>query len=262
MSWTPAFREQPPIFPHRGLSKVGQALHLVRKGRMMSAPGNHDQRTTDAAVIELLRVDSALEIGDLAEALGVTATAIRQRLDCLMRSGLVERKTVARPRGRPAHAYSLTAEGRRCGGDNFRDLAMVLWREVRSVREPAVRQGLLSRIGSAMADIYRPEVSGENAAERLRSLADVMRRRNVSCDVQDAPGDLAVLTSYSCPYPDLAEQDRSICAAERLMLQDLVGSSVALSECRLDGSSCCRFTAGSGAAGGDGAAAGEPTAGT
>lgn len=228
----------------------------------MGAPENHDHRSTDAAVIELLRVDSALEIGDLAEALGVTATAIRQRLDRLMRSGLVERKTVARPRGRPAHAYSLTAEGRRCGGDNFRDLAMVLWREVRRVREPSVRQGLLSRIGVAMADMYRPEVSGENAAERLRSLAAVMRRRDVSCDVEQAAASgLAVLTSYSCPYPDLAEQDRSICAAERLMLQDLVGSSVELSECRLDGSSCCRFTAGSGVASGDGAAAGEPAAG-
>jgi DeoR family suf operon transcriptional repressor len=230
----------------------------------MSVSGNHDQRATDAAVIELLRVDSALEIGDLAEALGVTATAIRQRLDRLMRSGLVERTTVSRPRGRPAHAYSLTAEGRRCGGDNFRDLAMVLWKEVRRVREPAVRQGLLSRIGSAMAAIYRPEVTGTTAAERLRSLADVMRRRNVSCGVEQAPGSdggLAVLTSYSCPYPDLAEQDRSICAAERLMLQDLVGSSVALSECRLDGGTCCRFTAGAGAEGDDGAAVGEPTAG-
>jgi len=228
----------------------------------MGVPGNHDHKATDAAVIELLRVDSALEIGDLAKALGVTATAIRQRLDRLMRSGLVERKTVARPRGRPAHAYSLTAEGRRCGGDNFRDLAMVLWREVRRVREPSVRQGLLSRIGSAMADMYRPEVSGENAAERLRSLAAVMRRRDVSCDVEQAAASgLAVLTSYSCPYPDLAEQDRSICAAERLMLQELVGSSVELSECRLDGSSCCRFTAGSGAAGGEGATAGEPAAG-
>ena len=230
----------------------------------MGVSVNHDQRATDAAVIELLRVDSALEIGDLAQALGVTATAIRQRLDRLMRSGIVERKAVARPRGRPAHAYSLTAEGRRCGGDNFRDLAIVLWQEVRRVREPAVRQGLLSRIGSAMAAMYRPEVTGGTTAERLRSLADVMRRRNVSCGVEASPesgGDLAVLTSYSCPYPDLAEQDRSICAAERLMLQDLVGSSVALSDCRLDGGTCCRFTAGSAAEGGDGAAAGEPAAG-
>lgn len=220
----------------------------------MSSATTHPQRATDAAVIELLRVESALEIGDLAAALGVTPTAIRQRLERLMKAGLVERKTVSRPRGRPAHAYSLTAEGRDSGGDNFRDLALVLWREIRGVRDPAVRQGLLSRIGTAMASLYRREVSGNDPAGRLRSLAGVMRQKGVSCDVAGGDGDLAVLTSYSCPYPELAEQDRSICAAERLMLQEIVGTPVALSECRLDGSTCCRFTAGGQAADGEEAA--------
>jgi predicted ArsR family transcriptional regulator len=220
----------------------------------MSSSMTHTQRATDAAVIELLRVESALEIGDLAAALGVTPTAIRQRLERLMKAGLVERSAVSRPRGRPAHAYSLTAEGRRSGGDNFRDLALVLWREIRGVRDPAVRQGLLSRIGVAMASLYRQEVSGDDPAGRLRSLAGVMRQKGVSCDVASGDGDLAVLTSYSCPYPELAEQDRSICAAERLMLQEIVGTPVALSECRLDGSTCCRFTAGGQAADGEEAA--------
>jgi DeoR family suf operon transcriptional repressor len=220
----------------------------------MSSSMTHTQRATDAAVIELLRVESALEIGDLAAALGVTPTAIRQRLERLMKAGLVERSAVSRPRGRPAHAYSLTAEGRRSGGDNFRDLALVLWREIRGVRDPAVRQGLLSRIGVAMASLYRQEVSGDDPAGRLRSLAGVMRQKGVSCDVAGGDGDLAVLTSYSCPYPELAEQDRSICAAERLMLQEIVGTPVALSECRLDGSTCCRFTAGGQAADGEEAA--------
>lgn len=220
----------------------------------MNSSTTHSQRATDAAVIDLLRVESALEIGDLAAALGVTPTAIRQRLERLMKAGLVERAAVSRPRGRPAHAYSLTAEGRRSGGDNFRDLALVLWREIRGVRDPAVRQGLLSRIGVAMASLYRQEVCGDDPAGRLRSLAGVMRQKGVSCDVAGGDGDLAVLTSYSCPYPELAEQDRSICAAERLMLQELVGTSVALSECRLDGGTCCRFTAGGQVADGEEAA--------
>ena len=47
-------------------------------------------RESDTAVVDLLRGDAALEIGELADRLGVTATAVRQRLDRLMRSGLVE----------------------------------------------------------------------------------------------------------------------------------------------------------------------------
>jgi DeoR family suf operon transcriptional repressor len=205
-------------------------------------------RSGDAAVVDLLRVEGALGIGELSAALGVTATAVRQRLERLMRQGLVERQALGGRRGRPAHAYSLTDAGRRVGGDNFRDLALVLWREIRGIRDVEVRRGLLGRVGAALAGLHRAEVAGGLPAERLQGVADVMRSRDIACSVE-APGHgangLAVLTSYACPYPDLAEEDRGICAAERAMIEDLVGSPVALSECRLDGGSCCRFSVGS-----------------
>lgn len=198
-------------------------------------------RESDTAVVDLLRGDAALEIGELADRLGVTATAVRQRLDRLMRSGLVERQAVARPRGRPAHAYRLTADGRRVGGDNFRDLAMVLWKEVRGVADPDVKRGLLNRIAGSLADGYRSRIGGQTPEQRLTEIAGILAEREIACTVESGP--LPVLTTYSCPYPDLAEQDRAVCAAERLMLQDLVGVAVHLTECRLDGTSCCRFTA-------------------
>jgi DeoR family suf operon transcriptional repressor len=187
-----------------------------------------------------------MEIGELAAALGVTATAVRQRLDRLMKKGLIERKTVAKPRGRPSHAYSLTEAGRRLGGDNFRDLALVLWREIRGVRDPHVRSGLIGRIGSALAATYRDRVGGDSPGERLERIADLLQQRDICCSVDhlNASGGLPVLTSHACPYPDLAEEDRGICGAERAMLQELVGTSVRLADCRLDGGTVCRFVAG------------------
>jgi DeoR family suf operon transcriptional repressor len=210
------------------------------------SPEGIEPRSGDAGVIDLLRLRDSLGIGELAEALGVTATAVRQRLDRLMKAGLIERSSVSRPRGRPAHAYRLTLAGQKLGGDNFRDLALVLWREIRSVRDPAVRSGLLGRIGSALAETYRKHVAGSGPAARLESVAAILRERDICCTVDPtgANGHLPVLTSHACPYPDLAEQDRGICAAERLMLQDLVGTDVRLAECRLDGGSVCRFVAG------------------
>ena len=126
-----------------------------------------EPRATDTEVIDLLRVRSALGVGELADALGVTATAVRQRLDRLMKAGIVERSPVSQPRGRPSHAYALSEQGRKLGGDNFHDLALVLWREIRGVRDPAVRYGLIGRIGSALAETYRQRVQGTSPAERL-----------------------------------------------------------------------------------------------
>jgi DeoR family suf operon transcriptional repressor len=91
-----------------------------------------------------------------------------------------------------------------------------------------------------MARMYSAEVSGSTTAERLDSVSRVLSERNVPFEV-DRSGDLPVLMAVGCPYPDLAEHDRGICALERMMFSELVGDSLRLSECRLDGDECCRF---------------------
>ena len=212
-------------------------------------------RTSDAAIIELLQTQGPIGVFDLAAALGVTATAVRQRLERLMREGIVGREVVISPavggpagsrrRGRPAHVYRLTEKGLRTGGDNFRDLAVVLWREIRRVEAPEVRRGLLSRVGSAMAGMYRNDVTGDTVPERLEHTARLLRERQITCGVEfsadPSGGQLAVLTNHICPYPEIAALDRGICAAERLMFQELLGADVSLATCRLDGAECCRF---------------------
>ena len=241
--------------PARGMEAASDTAHDA-------APddGCREPRSSDAALIELLLRETMLGVGAIASRLGVTATAVRQRLDRLMTAGLVARSTPAatgsRQRGRPSHVYSLTEKGRRTGGDNFHDLAIVLWREIREIRDPSVRQGLIRRIGTAMAGVYRGQLSGDSPASRLERMAGLFRDRDISCSfaaADPAHGGLPVLTSHACPYPDLAEQDRGICAAERVMLQDLVGATVRLAACRLDGGVCCQFTAGEPAPPGSGA---------
>ena len=225
------------------------------RGPVSSGAKRPELRSSDSVLVELLRTNGQTGVGDLASALRVTATAVRQRLERLMREGIVTREVVfqaadggasgARRRGRPAHVYRLTEKGTRTGGDNFRDLAVVLWSEIRRVESPEVRRGLLSRVGSAMAGLYQGQVAEGTLAERLERIAGLLRERDITCGVEfasDAGGNpLAVLTNHVCPYPEIAEQDRGICATERLMLQELLGTSVSLSSCRLDGADGCRF---------------------
>lgn len=222
-------------------------------GSDAGSPGDAALRASDAALVELLRTEDGPGVSDLASALGVTATAVRQRLDRLMRDGIVARDVLrpasrgdqsGRSRGRPAFGYRLTEKGRRSGGDNFRDLALVLWRELRAIEAPEIRRGLVSRIGTAMAGAYRDRVSAAGVAERLEQTVGLLRERRISCSLETpepGSGPLAVLTSHVCPYPELAERDRTICVAERQMLQDLVGARVTLASCRLDGAEGCRF---------------------
>jgi predicted ArsR family transcriptional regulator len=200
-----------------------------------------EARTSDTRLVELLRLSGPQSVTQIAAATEVTATAVRQRLSRLMRQGLVERKAVRDRRGRPRHDYVLTAQARRHVGDNFADLAIALWGEIRSVKDPETRRGLLERIADSLASQYAERIRGGSVAERMRDVQDLLSERRVPAAVDESAATSGSLTVLDCPYPALAEQDRGICAVERMLFSRLIGQGVRLSQCRLDGHACCQF---------------------
>jgi predicted ArsR family transcriptional regulator len=197
--------------------------------------------SSDSVLLDCLRRRGGVTISELVAEMGVTATAVRQRLARLMSEGLIQRETERQARGRPNHRYSLTAKGEEFSGTNFGDLAIVLWEEVKAVEDPVVRRGLLKRIADRFVARYRGHVSGDSLADRMASLARLMGEREIPFEV-DSSGQLPVLSALACPYPELAKHDRGVCTMEKLMLSEVLGESVRLSECRLDGGTCCTFT--------------------
>ena len=199
----------------------------------MQSPG-------DVTILDCLRKADGLSVPQLVDLLGVTATAVRQRLNRLMDQGMIDRVQVTRGRGRPSHRYHLTEAGRQETGRNFADLATALWAEIRSIKDPEVRRGLLQRLSSRLASFYAGEVQGADLEERMRAVADLLSSRQIPFEV-DVRNELPVLTALGCPYTELAEKDRSICAMERMLFTELIGEKLNLSSCRLDGSHCCTF---------------------
>lgn len=196
--------------------------------------------TSDKAMLDYLRRKGAVTIASLVEEMGVTATAVRQRLQRLMNDGLIQRQTERIGRGRPNHRYSLTSKGQEQSGNNFADLAVVLWEEIKSVDDTAIRRGLLKRIADRFVAQYRDDVAGDSLNERMASLAGLMDEREIPFQV-DTTGELPVLAALACPYPELAKRDRGVCTMEKMMLSEILGSNMRLSECRLDGGQCCTF---------------------
>jgi predicted ArsR family transcriptional regulator len=157
-----------------------------------------------------------------------------------MAQGLVEREAIRAGRGRPKHRYQLTQKGIRLTGSNFTDLALVLWREIGAIEDLDVRRALLQRVVRALASGYAQEMEGKTTAERMQSLSNLLGQRRVPFSVLNE-GDVPVLTAHACPYPELAEKDRSICALEKILFSELLGQDVQLSQCRLDGADSCQF---------------------
>ncbi|MHB0956135.1 MAG: helix-turn-helix transcriptional regulator [Pirellulaceae bacterium] len=195
---------------------------------------------SDVVLVDLLRKRQTMTVTELSSALEVTATAVRQRLTRLMAQGFVERSSTKAGRGRPSHYYALTGKGRRKAGSNFGDLAVALWKEIVAIQDPSVRRVLIQRVSERLADIYADRVEGLSVEQRMEQLAGLFRERRVAFDVQWS-GDRPRLKVQTCPYPDLADRERNICAMERQLLTQLLGTRLLMRECRLDGDECCSF---------------------
>ncbi|MBC8354111.1 MAG: MarR family transcriptional regulator [Planctomycetes bacterium] len=196
---------------------------------------------SDIAILDLLRKAESLGISELATAMQVTATAVRQRLTRLMAQGYIDRETTRAGRGRPSHQYRLTTKGRRKAGSNFGDLAIALWQEIRAIEDPDVRRGLLQRLASRLAEAYSEQIVGNTIEEKMESLASLFGERKIPFTVTREDDKLPILTALACPYPELAEQDRTICSMEKILFSQLLGEQITLGQCRLDGESCCTF---------------------
>ena len=200
----------------------------------------NENATTDANVLNLLADSGPLAISDIVQHFAVTRTAVSERLLRLMGEGLVDRDLVRGGRGRPSYRYLLSPKARKQAGNNFADLAVVLWQEVLNIEDSQRRQRIVVRIAAALKALYADAIHGTTLKARMESLRALLEKRRVRCDVESHDG-LPTFTLRDCPYLDLAEVDSTICQMETMLFSQLLGDEVVLSQCRLDGHACCQF---------------------
>jgi predicted ArsR family transcriptional regulator len=221
-----------------------------------SAPRAAELRSVDRELLLALRGGQSMGVGELTDLLGVTATAVRQRVERLLTTGLIEREKVVAGRGRPTYRYRLTVAGHQRAGADPSDLVDAMWREILALPDADTRERLLSAVAARLGRQFHEQLRqlfseteasrGNDSAtldDRVRRLSEILTDRSVETDVSNA-GDLPVLDVGSCPFPSLTEasEDRAMCRLEEKMFSEALGRPVHLSSCRLDGDSCCQFT--------------------
>jgi len=202
--------------------------------------------STDRSLLDLIRRHGPLTVDEMSSRLGVTATAVRNRLTRLVSAGMVVRRSEPAGRGRPKHVYQASALAHKRLGQNYADLAVILWDEMmRTVEDRKLRRVLFARITERLAELYRAQVTGVDWERRLVEQGTVLHDQGIETEVTwgGDGGLLPVLKQHSCPYYELAEADRGVCAMERKMFEKVLGRSLRLSQCRLDGHRSCDFEA-------------------
>jgi predicted ArsR family transcriptional regulator len=210
---------------------------LVQAGLVVAA--QLDER--DREILDHLRISGVREIPELCSFMGVTRTAIRQRLERLESAGLVVAEARNQARGRPRNGYRVTRQAVELLGENYRQLSEVLWEAIRGIEEPVLREQMLGRVRDSLADrLRRGSKPGRGLADRVEHLADGLRAAGYRVETEWNSG-LPILRETCCPYPGLADEDEAICQMERQAFEQVLGVRVALKSRCSGGQGVCEF---------------------
>jgi predicted ArsR family transcriptional regulator len=178
----------------------------------------------------------------LADRLGISATAVRRHLDSLTADGLVSSTdrppygpTPTRGRGRPARTFALTEEGRSQFPAEYDELATDALAFVEQVGgQAAVMEfaasraaALESRLQELLGDAWQTgaETSGPTDAERVQAFAVALGDLGFATSIDPAPGGVQVC-QHHCPVAHVAGQYPQLCEAETEAFAHLLGRHV------------------------------------
>lgn len=178
-------------------------------------------------IVERLKRADTATAPEIAAEFGLTDTAVRQHLEQLESTGLVERTALpAAGRGRPPVRWRLTAEAEAHFADRHADLSVELIDGIReSLGEEALRSVLDSRAARQVAAYVAELQPARDLSSRVVRLAEL---RTAEGFLSEAVVDerSIVLLEHHCPISDAATQCRHLCESELALFRSSLGPSV------------------------------------
>jgi predicted ArsR family transcriptional regulator len=192
-------------------------------------------RTQQDLLHALLHQPVGMSIDELAQALAVTRTAVRQHLAALERDGLVKRGAT-RPTGRrPEQLHQLTEHGRELFPRQYPLLANLLIGEVAGLMGPEALLALMRQLGRKLAADLESEVVDEGR------IVEHMNAAGYEAEVFFRSSGEPQIVAHNCVFHHLAKAHPVVCELDLALIGTLGGAEVSHEECMLRGGQVCRF---------------------
>lgn len=190
----------------------------------------------------LLRNKGGASIDELAVAMCVTRTAVRQHLASLIPDGFVAAGDTRATGGRPRQLYVLTARGREEFPRRYSWFAQLLVEAIEQEHGVAGLRLRLGRIARAVVSQLPPaKLLPGGHRGKVKSLSELMDDlgydARLASDVVGAP----VIDADNCVFHELASKNPDVCHFDMTLLSAYSGAQVTMSQCMAKGGHVCRF---------------------
>ncbi|GGU81712.1 transcriptional regulator [Pseudomonas laurentiana] len=192
-------------------------------------------RTQQDLLSALLYQPAGMSIDELAHALTITRTAVRQHLASLERDGLVARGQT-RPTGRrPEQLHQLTDRGKELFPRHYHLLANLVIGEVAKLLGHDGLLTLMRTLGSKMAaDLEQQAIEEER-------IVDHMNNAGYEANVFFRSGGEKEIVAHNCVFHHLAAAHPEVCELDLALIGSLGHGTVEHLECMVRGANVCRF---------------------
>jgi predicted ArsR family transcriptional regulator len=198
--------------------------------------------SSQAQILQWLRLHGPLTAEDLAGKLGITAVSTRAILRRLEAADLVAREFEPRPIGRPVGRYRLTSSADALFPKHYEAFAAQLLDTVVGELGPEALDAVLSSWEERLHAHLEEQLPREPAA-RLDALAQHQSKYGFMAEVKrDQDG--VTLLERNCPIATLAAKYPQICDREAALFSRTLGWKAHLVSCQAKGDGVCAFRVG------------------
>lgn len=207
-----------------------------------SAMPNQEDTSTRREIVNILRTQGPLTVGELGDRLGITHVAVRRHLTSLERDGLVTSVQERLPMGRPTRVYSLTDAADELFPKKYGTLTLEVLEFMENAGEDLVERFFAAR-GKNMVEKYGTEVTGgRSLEERVARLADIQMSNGYLASMEKGDGETLVLREFNCPVHQISRKYQHACHHELEFFKTVLGTDrVERVECIAKGGTCCRY---------------------
>ena len=182
-------------------------------------------KTAGDTILFQLKSLGEVQAETLARRLGISAQAVRQRLERLLGESLVSYSDRTRGRGRPRRFWSLAPGAASLFPDTHAQLTVDLIGTIRSELGETALSRLLERRREQITAAYRKRLSREpDIARRLRALADMRSAEGYMARVEKLGSEDFLLIEDHCPICAAAMTCQGFCSIELQVFRNLLGS--------------------------------------
>lgn len=197
-----------------------------------------------SAIIDLLKINGAMSVEQLASEMDVTKVNIRRHLGLLESDGLIAHAIEhhgPQNRGRPRYLYSLTEKACCLFPQIYDEFAReVLVQIERTFGDDGLRKVLAARADELIGQL-KIEFEGLSFDERVRRLAKVMTAKGYLAEARRMKDGSYRLRQRNCPTERVAVSHPHICEEELRVYRETLGCEI-LRECHIvAGSQLCEY---------------------